>query len=222
MPSKLINSIMDTQIWLKNFEKEYGSLLDVKTDHVKRKLIEGLYERKNGFILIFNLLFQQKKENFQIIETGTVRNPKIWKDGNSGFLFSEMIKIYGGFVRSVDINQSAVDIANNFIDQKNYKCYCSDSVEWLKSLNDLDKVDLFYLDSYDVKWQNDSLSAAHHLKEFQAIEKHLKTGCIVAIDDNSKFIENNKRTGKGRMIYEYLESKKIFPVYDKYQIIYKF
>ena len=45
---------------------------------------------------------------------------------------------------------------------------------------------------------------------------------FVAIDDNSKFIENNKRTGKGRMIYEYLESKKIFPVYDKYQIIYKF
>ena len=34
MLSKLVNSIMDIQIWLKNFEKEYGSLLDVKTDHV--------------------------------------------------------------------------------------------------------------------------------------------------------------------------------------------
>ena len=213
---------MDTQIWLKNFEEQYGSLLDVKSSSSKKGLIEGLYKRKKGFITIFNLLFQQKKENFYIIETGTVRKPNNWKDGNSGFLFTEMVKTYGGFVKSVDINQTAVDIANNFIDQKFYKSYCSDSVAWLNSLNDLNIVDMFYLDSYDVKWPDDSLSAAHHLKEFQTIEKHLKSGCIVAIDDNSKFLETNKRTGKGRMIVEYLESKGIYPIYDAYQIIYKF
>jgi hypothetical protein len=89
-------------------------------------------------------------------------------------------------------------------------------------LEDLNTVDLFYLDSYDVKWNDDRLSAAHHLKEFQAIENHLKSGCIVAIDDNSRLLENNQRTGKGRMIVEYLESKGIKPIYDAYQIIYKF
>jgi hypothetical protein len=216
---------MDTQIWLKNFENQYGPLLDIESSAVKKGVVlveEGLYKRKRGFITIFDLLFQQKKENFYIIETGTVRKPNNWKDGNSGFLFTEMIKTYGGFVRSVDINQTAVDIANNFIDQKFYKCYCSDSVAWLNSLNDLNKIDLFYLDSYDVKWHDDSLSAAHHLKEFQTIEPHLKPGCIVAIDDNSRFLTDNKRTGKGRMIVEYLESKGVHPIYDAYQIIYKF
>jgi|1048.fasta_scaffold14054_3 hypothetical protein len=28
MLSKLVNSIMDIQIWLKNFEKKYGSLFE--------------------------------------------------------------------------------------------------------------------------------------------------------------------------------------------------
>jgi hypothetical protein len=130
--------------------------------------------------------------------------------------------MHSGFVRSVDINQEAVDTANQFIDQQYYKSFCSDSVAWLASLEDLDTVDLFYLDSYDVRWHDDRDSAEHHLKEFQAIEPHLTPGCVVAIDDNSRLLENNKRTGKGRMIVEYLESKGIYPIYDKYQIIYKF
>ena len=95
-------------------------------------------------------------------------------------------------------------------------------IAWLASLADLNTVDLFYLDSYDVRWHDDRASAEHHLKEFLAIEPHLKSGCIVAIDDNSRLLENNKRTGKGRMIVEYLDAKGVHPIYDKYQIIYKF
>ena len=82
-------------------------------------------------------------------------------------------------------------------------------------------MDLFYLDSYDVKWHNDHPSAEHHLQEFLVIEPHLKPGVIVALDDNSRLIETNARTGKGRRVVEYLEQKGIQPIYDDYQIIYK-
>jgi predicted O-methyltransferase YrrM len=210
------------KLWIDTFQSDYAKLLDRGASGATRGLIEGLYKRAEGFQIIFEALLKQKSNNFAIIETGTVRKPNNWKDGNSGFLFSEMVRLHGGFVRSVDIDQTAVDTANEFIDQQYYKSYCSDSVTWLASLEDLNSVDLFYLDSYDVTWADDTPSAAHHLKEFQAIETYLKPGCIVAIDDNSRLLENNQRTGKGRMIVEYLESKGIHPIYDAYQIIYKF
>jgi hypothetical protein len=96
-----------------------------------------------------------------------------------------------------------------------------DSVTWLQSLADLDQTDLFYLDSWDVKWHNDHDSAVHHLREFQAIEPHLKSGAMIAIDDNSRFVESGVRTGKGHYIADYLAAKGILPVYDNYQIIYR-
>ena len=209
-------------LWIDIFKNDYAKLLDRGASGATRGLIEGLYKRAEGFQIIFETLLEQKSNDFAIIETGTVRKPNNWKDGNSGFLFSEMVRLHGGFVRSVDIDQTAVDTANQFIDQQYYRSFCSDSVAWLESLEDLNTIDLFYLDSYDVRWDNDAPSAAHHLKEFQAIEKHLKPGCVVAIDDNSRLLETNKRTGKGRMIVEYLDFKGIVPIYDAYQIIYKF
>ena len=97
-----------------------------------------------------------------------------------------------------------------------------DSVLYLATQLDLDCVDLFYLDSYDVKWNDDHASADHHLKEFQVIESYLKPGAMVVIDDNSRFLESNTRTGKGHYIADYLQAKGIQPLYDAYQIIYRF
>ena len=95
-------------------------------------------------------------------------------------------------------------------------------MKFLQEQSDLHEVDLFYLDSWDVKWENDTDSAEHHLKEFLSIEEHLSPGAVVAIDDNSRHLLDNRRTGKGRRIVEYLESKNIQPIYDAYQIIYQF
>ena len=109
-----------------------------------------------------------------------------------------------------------------YIPSNKFSVACSDSVTWLESLDDLNQVDLYYLDSWDVKWDNDTDSADHHLKEFRAIEPYLKSGAVVAIDDNSRWYANNRRTGKGRAIVEYLETKSHFPIYDEYQIIFTF
>lgn len=188
----------------------------------KRGLIEGHCQRGPGFEIMFKLLLNQKSQNFKIIETGTLRNPGNWKDGQSAKLFTEFVDWSGGSVRSVDIDPLAVNTANQIINSKNFTSYCSDSVHFLQQQTDLDQVDLFYLDSWDVKWENDTASAEHHLREFQVIEPYLKPGAIVAIDDNSRLLADNRRTGKGRLIVEYLENKNIKPIYDAYQIIYQF
>jgi hypothetical protein len=61
------------------------------------------------------------------------------------------------------------------------------------------------------------------LAEFKVIEPYLRPGVVVAIDDNSRWVNNSCRTGKGRAIVEYLElTQNKLPIYDEYQIIFQF
>lgn len=207
--------------WLETFESEYRPVLDVQTSGAKRGLVEGLFQRADGFRLMFDLLLAKRTGNFKIVETGTIRSLDKWKDGQSARLFTEFVKCYGGSVRSVDISDEACVLAREVLPYSEFSVTCSDSVAYLSGLEDLNTVDLFYLDSWNVKWANDQKSAQHHLKEFLAIESQLAPGTVVAIDDNSKFLSGG-RTGKGRLIVEYLDSKGVRPIYDHYQIIYQF
>lgn len=205
--------------WTDFFNTTYYPLLNpqgLKT----HKGMPILYQRGNGFKLMFELLLTQKSNDFKIIETGTLRNFNNWVDGQSAFVFTEFLKQVGGEFHSVDISEEACENSRTHINYDKFYVTCSDSVMWLKEFPQLDTVDLFYLDSWDVIWKNPDASAAHHLKEFLAIEPYLKSGTIVAIDDNS-FL-NGERTGKGRDIVNYLRDKGIMPIYDDYQIIYKF
>jgi predicted O-methyltransferase YrrM len=208
--------------WLTHYRTNYFDLLNSKASGAKRGLHEGLYCRAEGFNMIFAYLESLQQPKYHIVETGTMRNPGNWKDGQSARLFVEFVEHNNGSVRSVDIDPEACNNARGAIASSAFTVSCSDSVSWLAAQSDLDQVDLFYLDSWDVKWNNDQDSAEHHLKEFLAIEPHLKPGAVVAIDDNARFLNNNGRTGKGRRIVEYLETKNIHPIYDAYQIIYKF
>jgi len=208
--------------WLKHYRDTYYDLLNPQVSGAKRGLIEGLYQRADGFNLVFAYLESVNQHEYHIIETGTMRNPGNWKDGQSARLFSEFVDHHGGSVRSVDIDPEAVAAARNSIQSDKFESTCQDSVLYLATQLDLDRVDLFYLDSYDVKWDNDHASAVHHLLEFQIIEPHLKPGALVVIDDNSRFLNNNQRTGKGHYIADYLDAKGIRPLYDAYQIIYRF
>jgi hypothetical protein len=181
-----------------------------------------MYNRAVGFDIIFRLLLNQKRTNFSIVETGTLRTPDNWVDGQSARLFTEFVDQHGGHVRSVDIDADACQAARDHIKSKNFSVANSDSVTWLTQHTDLDQVDLFYLDSWDVDWNNDTASAEHHLREFQAIESYLKPGCVVALDDNSRWSNNYCRTGKGRRVVEYLYDQGHLPIYDEYQIIFHF
>jgi hypothetical protein len=208
--------------WLDYYRNNYYHLLTPQVSGAKRGLIEGLYQRAKGFDLVFAYLESLNQSEYHIIETGTLRNPGNWKDGQSARLFTEFVEHHGGSVRSVDIDPAAVASSRTAITSKCFESTCQDSVLYLATQLDLNQIDLFYLDSYDVKWNNDHLSANHHLMEFQMIEPHLKSGAMVVIDDNSRFLHSNSRTGKGHYIADYLDAKGIKPLYDAYQIIYKF
>jgi len=208
--------------WLKHYRDNYYDLLNPQVSGAKRGLTEGLYQRAEGFNLVFAYLESLNQREYHIIETGTMRNPGNWKDGQSARLFTEFVEYHGGTVRSVDIDPEAVNSARGAIQSEKFQSTCMDSVLYLATQLDLDCVDLFYLDSYDVKWADDHASAAHHLQEFQVIEPHLKPGSIVVIDDNSRFRDSNQRTGKGHYIADYLAAKGREPIYDHYQIIYRF
>jgi hypothetical protein len=208
--------------WLEHYRDNYYDLLNPQVSGAKRGLTEGLYQRAAGFDLVFAHLESLSQTQYHIIETGTLRNPGNWKDGQSARLFTEFVEHHGGTMRSVDIDPVAVASARGAITSDRFESTCQDSVLYLATQLDLDQIDLFYLDSYDVKWNDDHLSAAHHLMEFQTIEPHLKSGALVVIDDNSRFRDSGTRTGKGHYIADYLAAKGIEPVYDAYQIIYKF
>jgi hypothetical protein len=208
--------------WLDHYRRIYYPLLNIRFEGTQGVLAEGMYNRAVGFDIIFRLLLNQKSSNFNIIETGTLRTPGNWMDGQSARLFTEFVDLYGGSMRSVDIDSQACEAARSTLVSANFSVAHSDSVAWLGTLTDLDQVDLFYLDSYDVDWNDDTASADHHLKEFQTIEPYIRSGTVVAIDDNSRWVNNNRRTGKGRRVVEYLYDQGHLPVLDEYQIIFQF
>ena len=207
--------------WINHYREHYRPLLDHATNAAKRGLEPALYCRARGFDIMFEHLLGQTAP-YHIIETGTMRKPGNWKDGCSAQLFTEFVDAHGGTVRSVDIDPAACQTSAAAIASTNFSVSCSDSVGWLQQQTDLEQVTLFYLDSYDVKWDDDVPSARHHLREFQTIEPYLTPGTMVAVDDNARRAHDGSRTGKGRMIVEYLETQNIVPVFDEYQIIYIF
>lgn len=210
-----------TMTWLEQWQEQNQLRLSPVISGAKRGLQEGIGLRFPGFELMFRILLARPRDWYRIIETGTLRNPGNWKDGQSAMLFTEFVAHHGGSVASVDIDAQACANARQAISDSRFQVHCSDSVAWLHGQTDLDDVDLFYLDSWDVKWANDSDSAEHHLREFQSIEPYLKPGALVAIDDNARFLDG-RRTGKGRRIVEYLDQQGRVPIYDAYQIIYQF
>ena len=203
--------------FLKKFDAEFYPHLNGTPSPKKQASYPNIFQRADAFRLIFSSLELMKKTSYNIVETGTTRKIGNWNDGQSSYLFQEFLKEHSGNLKSVDINSENCNTAKTILDSTICNVYCDDSVNFLSTI-DSAKVDLFFLDSYDVDWNNCDLSAAHHLKEFKTIENNLKPGTIIAIDDNTYI--HGDRTGKGRDIFDYLQNKNILPIYDKYMIIY--
>ena len=172
-----------------------------------------LNKRSDGFKKIFKYLTDKK--NPVIVETGTYREENNYEgDGCSTLLFDTFVDYHGGTVVSVDIDPKACELAREntyFTDVVE-----SDSVEFLGTLEG--QVDLLYLDSFNIAdWNNDWEPAAHHLKELFAAKNCIKEGTLIVVDDNLK-TPKGKRIGKGRLIYELMESLGIEPYFDGYQV----
>ena len=177
------------------------------------RIEDQLGARKEGFEKIFDYLFNLGRPPI-IIETGTYREENNYTgDGCSTLLFDNFIENFGGSLYSVDIDPKACELARSAT--KNAEVIESDSVEYLGTLDGT--CDLLYLDSYNIaNWADDWAPAAHHLKELFAAKNIIKPGTLIVVDDNL-FI-NNKRQGKGRLIYELMDALGIEPYFDLYQV----
>lgn len=173
-----------------------------------------LGDRADGFQKIFQHLNGVK--NPIIIETGTYREVDNYTgDGCSTLLFDEYVSAHGGQLISVDIDPNACELASSST-SSNTEVIESDSVEFLGTLEG--RCDLLYLDSYNITdWNNDWEPAAHHLKELFAAKNIINPGTLIIVDDNRKSSQG-KRLGKGRLIYELMESLGIPCFIDAYQV----
>ena len=200
-------------------KKTNDKLWDAYFSKIKKRLNEPITKtsREEGFTKIFDYL--RTKKDPIIVETGCYREVDNYEgDGCSTLLFDEFIEIYGGTLLSVDIDPKACELAskNTF----HAEVTNQDSIEFLSTLDG--KIDLLYLDSYNIEdWSNDWEAASHHLKELFAAKNVIKPGTLIVVDDNMPSPQTNViplRIGKGRLINELMTALDIEPYINDYQM----
>jgi hypothetical protein len=171
--------------------------------------------RKDGFNLMVEHL--RTIENPLVVETGCAREEGSWTgDGMSTRIFDSYVTINGGVFHSVDISEDNVAVSKRITGEKS-QIHCSDSVAWLEEFNKAGrKIDLLYLDSFDLDKENPQPSMEHHMKEYHAIKDCIGPGTMLAIDDN--FSDK----GKGFLVRDFLKEQGIEPIHNGYQLIWKF
>ena len=182
-------------------------------------------DRYNGFKIIFEELLKKKSSNFNIIETGTIRNPNEWNDGQSTLLFYDFLRHFGGNLISIDISTAHLGICDKFIKEykftddtehiPDFKQICGDSVEELNKLDS--EFDFIYLDSFDLQLGNPEPSMVHHLKEMVSLGKVINKSkdLIMAVDDNFGDV------GKGKYVMDWAKSVNAKILHKGYQVIFK-
>ena len=148
-----------------------------------------LRDREVSFRKIFNYL-DSRPTPIIIVETGCLRDPNNFEDGQSTLLFDKYTLSRGeeSKVYTVDINPQCIKACQQVV-SKNVEIATEDSVRYLnklshKFLKNKTKVSMFYLDSFDVDWRYPYPSAAHHLKELTAINRILYEDTLVVVDDS--------------------------------------
>jgi len=190
--------------------------------------------RKNSFQFIFEFLDKQNRPVF-ILETGCARNENTKNgDGHSTILFDKYVSQWpGSLMLSVDIDPIATDFCKSQVSSAT-RVHTGDSVLFLHHLaknppTNFVFLDVLYLDSLDVSFQNPHVSALHHMKEFIAISKLIGPETLVVIDDTPleakftlaqgkiNFITEPQISGKALYIANYANHLGIKPIFVGYQ-----
>ena len=204
--------------------------MDHNTDFYKwfNKLSPNLGIRELSFKKVFKYL-DSMPDPIIIVETGCLREPNNFLDGQSTLLFDKYTLSRGknSKVYTVDINLKSTKICKEAVSE-NVEITTEDSVRYLNNISNIflknkTKVSMFYLDSFDVDWRYPYPSAAHHLKELTAINRLLDENTLIVVDDSpatGNITQNKNETekkwsvlgspsppptigGKGFLVHEY-------------------
>jgi predicted O-methyltransferase YrrM len=146
----------------------------------QRNITASKQRDSSSFETMFEYLSEIKHPT--IVETGTYREENNYEgDGCSTLLFDKYIECHGGNLLSIDNDPKACQLARNATTEA--LVIERDSVEALGEMEG--RVDLLYLDSYNIEdWNNDWAPAAHHLKELCAAKNVVRPGTLIVVDDN--------------------------------------
>lgn len=149
---------------------------------------------------------------FSIIETGTLRTPGNWGDGQSTLIW-EWAKSKFDKINSI----YSIDIDLNSIEQARTVCHDTklvrdDSLTALRLIPDVQTCGLLYLDSFDCKKHNAQESAFHHMCELALVYGKLPSGCLIMVDDCV-----SQTFGKHLMVRDFMERIGNEPYFTGYQ-----
>ncbi len=203
-------------------ETYYNKLLTPNGNNPQRN-------RAPSMLLAFEELEKMNLGHYNIAEVGTCRSDHgdlcFGDDGASTVIFDdfaynyELFSSQGKFI-SIDINNDNCNYARSKVRSKNTQIVCADSVKYLWSLPESFKINLLYLDSFDVEKSN-PLPAQHHaLMELTASMKNLQKGSLVLIDDFRAFFDNGE-TGKGWLIKQFVDKTGMEILIDNYQLLFR-
>jgi hypothetical protein len=173
--------------------------------------------RQAGFRLMLDHL--KSIDNPLIIETGCARaENNLEGDGWSSVIWDRYVVENTGSAYSVDISAEHVEFTRNKVQKLNV--VLSDSIKYLheKSKEDI-SIDLLYLDSYDYTVGEEHNSAMHHIHELACITSKISPGGLVAVDDC--WIAGGRREGKGKYVFDFMNSLGKELIYDGYQMIWR-
>jgi predicted O-methyltransferase YrrM len=161
-----------------------------------------------------------------IVETGSMHLPLDWNAGAMTLLFGDLIKNWtGGKLITIDISPESTakckELTAEFSDVIEY--VTADSVSFLTRLEEKNKVDLFFFDSYDLNVFDPAPSYIHHFRELLAVYDDISENAIVSIDDNflpqttvywnfasgetAEFDTKDQIVGKGTLIERFLRDQ---------------
>ena len=175
--------------------------------------------RRDGFLSMFSLLEAARPQgDFRIVETGSMRVPGNWEgDGQSTVLFDHFVTFHGGELLTVDLSPECGDLIAQACSAQ-VLFTCEDSVRYLHKLSNAgdQRIDLLYLDSFDLDVNQPMPSAFHHVKELLAIWPVLRPGALIVVDDNPA-----DSIGKGFLVENFLDHIGVPKVFDGYQKVWQ-
>jgi hypothetical protein len=179
----------------------------------KQLLDDAIRPRAEAFEAMFVYLESVRKASYVIVETGCVRQDD-WIDGRATVLFDQFLQTREGCLYSVDIDADRCAYARSQVSDRT-TVINEDSVSFLYRFARGQQIDLLYLDSYDVDWNDPHESALHHLKELYAAMPALKAGSLVVVDDHLNF---DGRVGKSKYIVPFMHDIGARKLFEAYQI----